>query len=437
MGNAELRKRIAQVGIMSRNRIVVLAVLVALAGVASRYGQDTGEDAQQLFQQAQDLVKAQKFDQALDLLKKAIRLAPRNDLYLATASDCELKAGKYADGLEHALQAIRINDKVGPYYILAAGNALLAQDLDRAREYIDLVLKRGDEFGAGPVKDARLLQDALGPKTYTLHWNLDPKKGQVIGGTMAIAMPKTSLPYQTTTYEITGAQSHRLVKGDVNDILYVVPRGTEAIALTTKVTVELHTFKKELAKATSKPLPQEARAYLSASEAINPKSAVLKKVAAEVKAGTPVETARNILAWMKKNVEYKLEGTNIGKLDFESVDEIVERGHAECRGYAILFTALCRAADVPARPVWGLTRVAPGQDQRFGDIASHNWAEFYVSGVGWIPVDPQRPETLGCLPTSCMRIFMDGRKNKGSTETLPMLNLVSMNGDKLKFEESR
>src|SRR5262249_7301195 len=126
-----------------------------------------------------------------------------------------------------------------------------------------------------------------------------------------------------------------------------------------------------------------------------------------------------------------------GKLDFESVDEIVERGHAECRGYAILFTALCRAADVPARPIWGLTRVAPSQDQRFGDIASHNWAEFYVSGAGWIPVDPQRPETLGCLPTSCMRIFMDGRKAKGSTETLPMLNLVSMNGDKLKFEESR
>jgi transglutaminase-like putative cysteine protease len=150
-----------------------------------------------------------------------------------------------------------------------------------------------------------------------------------------------------------------------------------------------------------------------------------------------VDTARNILAWMKKNVEYKLETTAIGKLDFESVDEIVERGHAECRGYALLFTGLCRAAGVPARPVWGLARVAADQDQRFGGVASHNWADIYVPGCGWVPVDPQRPETLGFLPTSDMRIYMDAKKTKAGLEVLPMVNLVSMNGEKLKFEESR
>ena len=151
-----------------------------------------------------------------------------------------------------------------------------------------------------------------------------------------------------------------------------------------------------------------------------------------------MDTVRSILAWMKKNVEYKLDKPKtLDELDFKSVDEIVERGHAECRGYAMLFVGLCRAAGVPCRPVWGLARVAPGQDRQFGDIASHNWADLYVSGVGWVPVDPQHPETLGFLPTNDIRIFMDAKKSKSSTETLPVFNLASMNGDKLKFEESR
>jgi tetratricopeptide (TPR) repeat protein len=422
---------------MNPNRIVLLVALV-LASASFAFGQDNSEEAQKLVEQAQELAKAQKFAEALPLMKKAIQLAPRNDLYLAMVSDYELKAGKYADGVEHALQAIKLNDKVGAYYVLVAANSVGDQELDRAREYCELVLKKGPtEFGAGPCNDAMVVQNLLLAKTYTLYWNLDPQKGRFVDGKFAIAIPKGELPYQTVTYEIGDVRSHKLVKGDVNDILYVVPQGTKPFSLTVKATVQLYSFKKELAKAAAKPLPEEARVYLGASESINPKSPTLAKVVADLKSDSNLETARNILGWMKKNIEYKLDKKPITELDFKTVDEIVERGHAECRGYSMLFTALCRAAGIPARPVWGLTRVSPGQDQRFGDIASHNWAEVYFSGVGWVPVDPQRPETLGCLPTSCIRIFMDAKKNKASAENLPQLNLVFMHGDKLKFDESR
>jgi tetratricopeptide (TPR) repeat protein len=425
---------------MYRNCIAVLSAgILALACVRPAPGADNADEAKQLVQQAQELAKAQKLDEAVAAVKKAIHLDPANDLYLATASDYELKAGKFADGVEHALQAIRLNDKVGAYYVLVAANAVGEQDLDRARDYCELILKRGPkEIGAGPCNDARTLQDLLLPKTYTLHWKLDPQKGRLIDGKLAIALPKTDLPYQTTTYEIGDVQGHRLVKGDVNDILYVVPQGTKPFDLTTKVTVQPFSYKKDLEKAAARPLPEEARACLGPCLSINPRSPALVKVVADLKTDNPVETARAILTWTRKNIEYKLDRPKtLDELDFKSVDEIVERGHAECRGYAMLFVALCRAAGVPARPIWGLTRVAPGQDRQFGDIASHNWAEFYVAGVGWVPVDPQRPETLGFLPTNDIRIFMDARKSKTSSETLPVYNLVSMNGDKLKFDESR
>ncbi len=119
----------------------------------------------------------------------------------------------------------------------------------------------------------------------------------MVSGAFPIAMPKDNLPYQNTTFEITGARSHRLVKTEANDILYVVPQGTRPIELVMKVTVKPHSFKKELARATSstaaQPLPAEVRPYLGPCYSINPRSPVLTKVVAELKGSNSVETAQH------------------------------------------------------------------------------------------------------------------------------------------------
>jgi tetratricopeptide (TPR) repeat protein len=420
---------------MSHN-VCRFALAVCLFAWCSPLRADGQEEAKQLVEKAKEQAKTNKLDEAIAAMRKAIQLDPKNDLYLGMVSDFELRAGKFADGLKHARQAIKLNDKDGAYHMLACACAYGGHDVEEARKYCEHVLKGGPRtFGPGPYKGALVLQDLLYKKTYTLYWKLDPEKGRLANGRFAVALPKTGLPYQTVTYEVTGAKSHRFVKGDVNDIVYIVPDGNRTIALTTRVAVEPYSYKKELAKQTSKPLSVEARANLGPCLTINPKSAALTKVVADLKGSTSVETARNISAWMRKNVEYKSDKTDIVGLDFKNVDEIVERGHAECRGHALLFVGLCRAAGIPARPIWGLTRVTPEQDQRYGKIASHSWAEFYVSGVGWVPVDPQRPETLGFLPTSLIRLFMDAQKSKTSMETLPVLNLFAMNGGTLKFDE--
>jgi transglutaminase-like putative cysteine protease len=427
---------------MNHNRIGILGAAtwaLILVPVLSTWGQEK-PDVFQYMQQAQDLAKTEKYDLAIDLMKKAIEAEPKNDLALAMISDYEFKARKYADGLEHAQRAIKINDKIGSYYTLAASNSWGNQDLDRAREYCEMVLKGGVEaFGPGAVNDARIIQDLLVPKKYTLTWTLDPRKAHMVSGAIAIAMPKADLPYQTSTFEIDGVKSHRFVKGAANDVLNVVPQGTKTITLVMKVTVQPYSFKKELAReVVPKALPLDVVAFLGPSELINPKSPVLIKVVAGLKGANNVDTARNILLWMKKNIAYKLNRKAPVELDFKMVDDLIERGHAECRGQAMLFTALCRAAGIPARSVWGMARPPQGQDKQFGAIASHNWSEFYVPGTGWVPVDPQAPETLGFLPTRCIRIFMDVKKSKSSLELVPMLNLTAMcNAEGLKVEEAR
>ena len=88
-----------------------------------------------------------KTDDAVTVLKKVVKLAPADDKMLAVLSDLERQTGKFADGAEHAMQAIKINDKVPTYYLLVAINAYNMHDLDRAREYCDKVLKRGEKRG--------------------------------------------------------------------------------------------------------------------------------------------------------------------------------------------------------------------------------------------------------------------------------------------------
>jgi tetratricopeptide (TPR) repeat protein len=419
--------------------VAVLVLVLVLVGPARAEAPVTDPaEAQMLFEQAQALAKDKKLTEAISALRKAVELAPRNDKYLAVLSDLEREAGNFTDGLEHARRAIAINDKVAVYYILATANAYLNQDLAQAREYCQkaLQLSSGDT-AQGSHHDAKLLEGFLVKRTYTITWTLDPSKGKLTGDTLSIALPRGDLPYQRVAYEVTGARSHRVVKSEANDLLQVVPQGNKPITLVTRITVQPYSYKKELLSQTRTAPPREARAYLGQSDGIDPTSPKLSRIATGLKGGDNVTTVKNIMAWMQKNISYKNETSSIWKLDFKNADDILGRGHAECRGFTILFVALCRAAGVPARPVWGLAMLPPTPASPGAAYSSHNFAEVYIPGSGWVPVDPQKPETLGWLPTNVLRIFMDVRRNASSLDNLPLINLLAMNGAKVKVEETR
>jgi transglutaminase-like putative cysteine protease len=62
---------------------------------------------------------------------------------------------------------------------------------------------------------------------------------------------------------------------------------------------------------------------------------------------------------------------------------ILERGVGDCTEHTTLFVALCRAAGVPARPVFGVAYLGAGS-RAFG---YHAWAEVALGGR-WVAVDP-------------------------------------------------
>ena len=59
---------------------------------------------------------------------------------------------------------------------------------------------------------------------------------------------------------------------------------------------------------------------------------------------------------------------------------VLHEGHGDCGQVALLFITLCRMVGVPARWQSGFM-LHPG----FENL--HDWAEIYLKGLGWVPVD--------------------------------------------------
>jgi transglutaminase-like putative cysteine protease len=62
--------------------------------------------------------------------------------------------------------------------------------------------------------------------------------------------------------------------------------------------------------------------------------------------------------------------------------EALEEGKADSYRASLLYCALARAAGVPAIPVSGVLV------NRLQETSRHYWAEFWIDGFGWIPLDP-------------------------------------------------
>lgn len=97
---------------------------------------------------------------------------------------------------------------------------------------------------------------------------------------------------------------------------------------------------------------------------------------------SPLEKARAIYDHVGRTVTYDKTGTGWGRGDAIYACDF-RRGN--CTDFHSLFIGMARASGVPARFVMGFPlqpNLSRGEIQGY-----HCWAEFYVDGIGWLPVD--------------------------------------------------
>ena len=129
-------------------------------------------------------------------------------------------------------------------------------------------------------------------------------------------------------------------------------------------------------------------------------------------ASTDVEKAQAIYNWVVANTYREPKVRGCGEGDIKTLLETGNLG-GKCADLNALFVGMCRAVGLPARDVYGL-RLAPsafGYKELGGNPASlkgaqHCRAEVYLSGYGWVPMDPadvakvMRQETADWIKTT-------------------------------------
>ena len=111
----------------------------------------------------------------------------------------------------------------------------------------------------------------------------------------------------------------------------------------------------------------------------------------------PYWIARRIYDFIIDSLEYEM----VGGWDVPEV--VLKRGTGSCSEYTYTFVALCRAAGLPARYQGSV--VVRGDDASI-DESFHRWAQVYLPGYGWVPVDANKGDAkspadrargFGCL----------------------------------------
>ena len=129
--------------------------------------------------------------------------------------------------------------------------------------------------------------------------------------------------------------------------------------------------------------PADYALYLQATKS-GPVDGEVGKLAAKITAGkkTVLEKAKAVYDWTCENTyrDPKTRGCGAG-----DVCALLSKPGGKCADIHSVFVALARAAGVPAREVFGIRM---GKKER-EDVTTwqHCWAEFYLPGYGWVPVD--------------------------------------------------
>jgi transglutaminase-like putative cysteine protease len=142
--------------------------------------------------------------------------------------------------------------------------------------------------------------------------------------------------------------------------------------------------KKDFHDEESSDIPVEVLPYLESDEFI-PTDGVVKEIALKATEGKKgiKEKARAVYDWVVENTRRHPDVIGCGTGEVERA--IAKKG-GKCADISSVFVAVARASGVPAREVFGLRLGKKSKD----DITKghHCWAEFYLPGYGWVPVDP-------------------------------------------------
>ena len=129
---------------------------------------------------------------------------------------------------------------------------------------------------------------------------------------------------------------------------------------------------------------EEFQDYLKATNN-GPITGKVKEIGEKITKGkeTNLGKAKAIYDWIVNNMyrDPNIKGCGLG-----DVERLLVSLGGKCADISSVFVALSKSVGVPAREIFGIRMLK----EEKGDMtkSQHCWAEFYLPGYGWVPVDP-------------------------------------------------
>jgi hypothetical protein len=157
------------------------------------------------------------------------------------------------------------------------------------------------------------------------------------------------------------------------------PRGPVSVAWSARAT------RRENA-GTLEPLGDEERTLDLGPEPLVPLSGPIRELAEQATAGLATDAARARAIYDKVTamMRYDKSGTGWGRGDALFACE-ARRGN--CTDFHALIIGMARSSSIPARFAIGLPLPAARMSDETEINGYHCWAELYINGRGWVPVD--------------------------------------------------
>lgn len=163
--------------------------------------------------------------------------------------------------------------------------------------------------------------------------------------------------------------------------------------------------------------PKDIAMYLEPTELIECNSPEISHIVESLAEGAIytygfIESALNFVSSSVKYDDGLAKKISTGENYTQSALETLHSKKGTCSEYVNLFLALVRNAGVPARFVIGRILLPDGNQ------IYHSWAECYISGIGWMPVEAQNGNTW--IPDWGVKLFV-GRDFRDCNITLPSI----------------
>ena len=236
------------------------------------------------------------------------------------------------------------------------------------------------------VNTERGRKDFINKKIYLLEYSADI--ADVVTSSVSTITLRCPVPF-TTAYqpevEITEIVPSPILQNYQNDIIHQVTRqknntSKSAFKQTFVLPVyEVRTYVKAERIGNYADTEPNLLMYALRSDELIPVNDAVKNLAAKItgKEKNPYRKAKLIYDYMFEN--FKLLN-NLRKSDSDPLD-LLKKNTGDAYDFSIIFTALLRAAEIPALADAG---IIVNQDLT---TRVHWWSEFYIDKFGWVPVD--------------------------------------------------